>query len=190
MEQLVAGNQRFVTGKSKHGHQSAKYRQELAGGQHPFATVVGCSDSRVPVELVFDQGFGDLFVVRVAGNVIDTNALGSVEYAVHHLHTSLVVVMGHEGCGAVTSALMSAEDRSHEAKAIQELLNEIEPALKDLDPKLAPAGRLHQGVEANVRHSVQELQASADLMQPDEGAAPTVVGAVYDLATGKVRFLK
>jgi carbonic anhydrase len=190
MDQLIKGNQRFAAGKAKHGHQSAKYRQELAGGQHPVATVVGCSDSRVPVELVFDQGFGDLFVVRVAGNVIDTNAMGSVEYAVHHLHTPLIVVVGHEGCGAVTSALMSAEDRSQEAKAIQDLLNQIEPAVKDLDPKLAPSDRLHQGVEANVRQSVQQLQASADLMQPHEGDAPMVVGAVYDLTTGKVRFLK
>jgi carbonic anhydrase len=190
LERLVEGNQRFVSGKAKHGHQSATYRHELTGGQHPFATILGCSDSRVPVELVFDQGFGDVFVIRVAGNVVGTDDLGSIEYAVHHLHTPLVVVMGHEGCGAVTSALMSADDRSHEAQAIQELLNQIEPALKDLDPALPPAERVHQGVEANVRQSVRQLQASADLMQPHEGAPPMIVGAVYEITTGKVRILK
>ena len=190
LDQLVEGNRRFVAGTSKHGHQSAAYRHGLATSQHPFATVLGCSDSRVPVELLFDQGFGDLFIIRVAGNVVGTDDLGSIEYAVHHLHTPLIVVMGHESCGAVTSALLSAEDRSHEASAVQELLNQIEPALRDLDPKLGQAERVHRGVEANVRQSVRQLQATSDLMQPHEGAAPMIVGAVYELETGKVRLLQ
>lgn len=190
LEQLVEGNRRFVAGTSKHGHQSAAYRHELTATQHPFATILGCSDSRVPVELVFDQGFGDLFIVRVAGNVVGTDDLGSIEYAVHHLHTPLVLVMGHESCGAVTSALLSAEDRSHEASAIQELLKQIQPALKDLDPALGQAERVHRGVEANVRQSVRQLEATADLMKPHEGAAPMIVGAVYELETGKVRLLQ
>jgi carbonic anhydrase len=190
LEQLIDGNRRFVAGTSKRGHQSTAYRHELTATQHPFATILGCSDSRVPVELLFDQGFGDLFIVRVAGNVVGTDDLGSIEYAVHHLHTPLVLVMGHEGCGAVTSALLSAEDRSHEASAIQELLNQIQPALKDLDPALSQAERVHRGVEANVRQSVRQLQATADLMQQHEGAPPMIVGAVYELETGKVRLLK
>ena len=190
LERLVEGNQRFVAGKAKHGHQSATYRHELTGGQHPFATVLGCSDSRVPVELVFDQGFGDVFVIRVAGNVVGTDDLASIEYAVHHLHTPLIVVMGHESCGAVTSALMSADDRSHEARAIQDLLSQIQPAIIDIDPRLPPGERVHQGVEANVRQSVRQLQASADLMHPHEGAPPIIVGAVYEITTGKVRILK
>jgi len=190
LDRLIEGNQRFVSGKAKRDHQSAAYRHELAGGQHPIATILGCSDSRVPVEMVFDQGFGDLFVIRVAGNVVGTYVLGSVEYAVQHLHTPLVVVMGHESCGAVTSALLSAEDRSHEAQAIQDLLSQVGPALKDLDPKLSQAERVHQGVEANVRQSVRQLQAATELMHPHEGAAPTIVGAVYNLDTGTVRFLK
>jgi len=189
LEQLVEGNRRFVAGTSKHGHQSAAYRHGLAASQHPFAPILGCSDSRVPVELLLDQGFGDLFVIRVAGNVVGTDDLGSIEYAVHHLHTPLVVVMGHESCGAVTSALLSAEDRSHEAGAIQELLSQIEPAVKDLDPALSQAERVHRGVEANVRQSVRQLQATADLMQPHGGVAPMIVGAVYELETGKVRLL-
>lgn len=190
LQRLVEGNQRFVAGKPKHLDQSATYRHGLASSQHPYATILGCSDSRVPVELLFDQGFGDLFVIRVAGNVAGTDELGSVEYAVHHLHTPLVVVLGHESCGAVTAALMTAEDQSHEAAAIQDLLKQIQPALEGLDPKLSQAERLHRGVEANVRQTVRSLQANADLMKPHEGAMPTIVGAVYELETGKVRLLK
>jgi carbonic anhydrase len=188
--QLVAGNQRFVAGKPTRARQTAAYRTGLATSQHPFATILGCSDSRVPLELLFDQGFGDLFVIRVAGNVVGTDEVGSIQYAVHHLHTPLVVVLGHESCGAVTSALLPAADRSKEATGIQALLTQIEPALSGLDPKLSQAQRVHQGVEANVRQSVRELQANAELMKPHEGAAPEIVGAVYDLETGKVRFLK
>jgi len=190
LEQLMDGNRRFAAGTPQHGHESAARRADLVASQHPVATILGCSDSRVPVELLFDQGFGDLFVVRVAGNVVGTDDLGSIEYAVHHLHTPLVLVLGHETCGAVTSALLSEADRLHEAKAIQELLNQIQPALKDLDPALGQAQRVHQGVEANVRQSVRQLQATAELMQPHEGAAPMIVGAVYELDTGKVRLLK
>ncbi len=190
LTQLIDGNRRFVAGKPLHGRQNAAYRSGLTASQHPVATILGCSDSRVPVELLFDQGFGDVFVVRVAGNVAGTNELGSIEYAVHHLHTPLIVVLGHESCGAVTSAFLSEEDRSHEAKAIQELLTQIEPALTGVDPKLSQAERVHDGVEANVRQSVKQLLATSELMQPHEGAAPEIVGAVYDLETGKVRILK
>ena len=190
LEKLLEGNRRFVAGAPKHVDQSAAHRHELTASQHPFATVLGCSDSRVPVELLCDQGFGDLFVIRVAGNVVGTDDLGSIEYAVHHLHTPLIVVMGHENCGAVTSALLSAEDKSHEAAGIQELLKQIEPALKGIDPALSQAEKIHRGVEANVRQSVRQLGATADLMKPHEGAAPMIVGAVYELDTGKVRLLK
>jgi carbonic anhydrase len=189
LAQLVAGNRRFVGGAAKHPNQDAALRKQLAGGQHPLATIVGCSDSRVPAELVFDQGFGDLFVVRVAGNVVGVSELGSIEYAVHHLHTPLVVVLGHESCGAVTAALSSAADRQKEAQGIQALLNELEPGLTKIDPALAPVERVHKGVEANVRWSMQQLANTPELMHPHEGAAPTIVGAVYDLASGTVRVL-
>jgi carbonic anhydrase len=155
LQRLVDGNQRFVAGKPLRGDQTADHRHGLMASQHPFATILGCSDSRVPVELLFDQGFGDLFVIRVAGNVSGTDELGSIEYAVHHLHTPLIVVLGHESCGAVTSALLSAEAKSHEAAAIQDLLKQIQPALQGLDPSLSEAERVHQGVEANVRQSVR-----------------------------------
>jgi carbonic anhydrase len=189
LAQLVAGNRRFVSSAVKHPNQDAALRKQLASGQHPIATIVGCSDSRVPAELVFDQGLGDLFVVRVAGNVVGVSELGSIEYAVHHLHTSLVVVLGHESCGAVTAALSSEADRKKEAQGIQNLLNELEPGLTKVDPALAPAERVHKGVEANVRWSMKQLAETPELMHPHEGAAPTIVGAVYDLATGAVRIL-
>jgi carbonic anhydrase len=189
-DRLVAGNARFVAGTSKHGHASNSWIKGLSGGQHPFATVLGCSDSRVPVELVFDQGFGDLFVIRVAGNVVSPEDLGSIEYAVHHLHTQLIVVMGHESCGAVTSALLPDSVRAHEAKGIQQLLDDIQPALTGIDPKLSAAERVHRGVEANVWLSIDKLSATAELTKSHEGPAPTILGAVYDIGTGKVRWLE
>lgn len=189
LDHLVQGNARFVAGTSKHGHATNAWIHSLAGGQHPFATVLGCSDSRVPVELVFDQGFGDLFVIRVAGNVVSPEDLGSIEYAVHHLHTQLIVVMGHESCGAVTSALLPATARAHEAHGIQRVLDDIQPALTGIDPSLSEAERVHRGVESNVWQSVDKLRATAELTTPHEGPAPTIRGAVYDVGTGKVRWL-
>jgi carbonic anhydrase len=190
LDRLVQGNQRFVEGKVQHPRQNAAYRHGLVGGQKPVAIILGCSDSRVPLELVFDQGFGDLFVIRVAGNSGGTDDLGSIEYAVDHLHTPLVVVLGHENCGAVTAALLPKADRDREDQAIQQLLEEMQPALKGLDPKLSPAERVHQGVEANVRMTVQRLEANEDLMRPHDGHSPRIVGAVYELDSGKVRWLK
>ena len=114
MARLLAGNERFVSGKLNHPHTAADWRKRLIGGQNPFVTIIGCADSRVPPELLFDLGFGDLFVIRVAGNVIDTDVAGSVEYGVDHLATKLVVVMGHEGCGAVTAALQTMADLEKE----------------------------------------------------------------------------
>ena len=189
LERMVDGNNRFVAGTSKHGHTSGSWIRGLANGQHPFATVLGCSDSRVPVELVFDQGFGDLFVIRVAGNVVSPENLGSIEYAVHHLHTQLIVVMGHESCGAVTSALLPDSVRANEANGIQRLLDDIQPALTDIDPKLSGPERVHRGVEANVWLSINKLRATPELTTPHEGPAPTILGAVYDVGTGKVRWL-
>src|SRR5207237_5372942 len=103
LSRLVAGNQRFVAHKPTHPHEDLARRHDLAGSQHPFAVVLSCSDSRLPPELVFDQGLGDLFVIRVAGNITDAAVIGSIEYAVEHLHAPLIVVLGHEKCGAVTA---------------------------------------------------------------------------------------
>jgi carbonic anhydrase len=141
LQRLRDGNQRFVAGQVRHGHENRTWRAALVADQHPFAVILGCSDSRVPTELVFDQGFGDLFVIRVAGNVISTDVLGSIAYAVAHLHTRLLVVLGHEGCGAVTAALQ-APGADSEPKYVEALLQLIGPSLRDLPPQLQGAARL------------------------------------------------
>jgi carbonic anhydrase len=185
----VKGNERFIAGSLRHEHESVARRRELIAEQHPFATVLGCSDSRVPAELLFDQGLGDLFVVRVAGNIVAPDDLGSIEYAVDHLHTPLVLVLGHEGCGAVTAALEPEAARNKEAKDIQELLALILPALKGIDPKLSLAERIHRGVESNVRWSMQQLQNAPALKEKISDRQLKIVGGVYELETGKVRLL-
>lgn len=190
LQRLVDGNARFAEGKSIHGHENVEWRRQLTAGQHPFATVLGCSDSRVPSELVFDQGFGDLFVVRVAGNVGGADDLGSVEYAVNHLNTPLVLVVGHEGCGAVTAALEADSTRAHEAPGIQAMLAHVVPSLKDVNRSLPPREQVHLGVEANVRRSVALLRNTPDLKAKIASGALEIVGSVYELETGRIRILR
>jgi len=187
---LEAGNQRLVSGKLQYPHSDAAWRAGLIGSQHPFATILGCSDSRVPLERLFDQGFGDLFVIRVAGNVAEADELGSIEYAANHLGVRFVLVLGHEQCGAVSAALASASDRAHEASDIQSLLAHIEPALTSLPAGLEPAERVHRAVEANVRQSVRVLRGSPVLKARVDRGDIVVAGAVYELETGRVRWLR
>lgn len=190
LQLLVEGNSRFALGKPGRPHQSADHRKQLVPGQHPIATVLGCSDSRVPSELVLDQGFGDLFVVRVAGNVGGADDLGSVEYAVIHLNTPLVLVLGHESCGAVTAALEAESARAHEAGGIQDMLAHVVPSLAGVDRKLPMAEQVHLGVEANVRRSVGLLREAPELKAKLASGTLDIVGAVYELNTGKIRLLK
>jgi carbonic anhydrase len=186
---LEAGNQRFVSGRPNHPHSNAGWRAGLTGSQHPYATILGCSDSRVPLEPLFDQGFGDLFVIRVAGNVAATDELGSIEYAANHLGVRFVLVLGHEQCGAVTAALAPESDRQHEAADIRALLERLEPAFAGMPAGLEPAERVHRGVEANVRHTVRMLRESPALEARVERGEIAIAGAVYELDTGKVRWL-
>jgi carbonic anhydrase len=189
LERLREGNQRFVEGNVRHSHESRAWRDVLVADQHPFAVLLGCSDSRVPVELVFDQGFGDLFVVRVAGNVVSTDVLGSIGYAIAHLHTHLLVVMGHEGCGAVTAALQT-RDVENEPPNVAAVLRMIARGLRGLDANLAGAARLSAAVEANVRWSLGQLSATPAGQRLLESGRLVLAGAVYDLETGRVRFLE
>jgi carbonic anhydrase len=186
---LKEGNLRFASSRPRHAHEAASWRKHLKAGQQPFATILACSDSRVPPELVFDQGFGELFVIRVAGNIVSTDVLGSLQYAVRHLHTPLVVVMGHESCGAVTAAVDALDGRSDEPRFIAALLAAIEPGLKGLPAGLDGADRVHAAVEANVRWSMRQLAAVAEGKLALKTKKTVVVGAVYDIATGKARFL-
>jgi carbonic anhydrase len=144
----------------------------------------------VPPELVFDQGFGDLFVIRVAGNIISMDVVGSLAYAIRHLETSLVVVMGHESCGAVTAAVNALAGRSNEPRLIAALVAAIEPGLTDLSADLTGAERIHAAVEANVRWTMRQLAAIPKAELALKKQRFTVIGAVYDIAAGKVNFLE
>jgi carbonic anhydrase len=184
LARLKAGNERFANGKSKHADESLALRLQLKSGQHPFATVLGCSDSRVPVELVFDQGFGDLFVIRVAGNVITDDVIGSIEYARIHLNTQLLVILGHEGCGAVTAALEARNHGTSDPHGIQSIVQLLQPATRDVDSSLPMSEQVHRAVEHNVRWAQDDLNK---LVETRDLQLRTI-GAVYDLG-GTVHWL-
>jgi len=185
LKQLLAGNQRYVEGKPTRSHQDAARRTEVAKGQKPIAVIVGCSDSRVPPEIIFDQGLGDLFVVRVAGNVAASHGIGSIEYAVEHLGSRLVLVMGHERCGAVDATLKGGEAHNH----IKELIEAIKPAVAKAKGK--PGDALDNAVKANIAMVVEQLKASKPtLAEMVSTKAVKVVGARYDLDTGKVELIR
>lgn len=190
LDRLKEGNARFVSGQARFPTMQREVLAQLAKGQQPYATILGCSDSRVPPELVFDAGFGELFIIRVAGNVLGPSILGTLQYAAVHLHTPLFVVLGHEGCGAVSAAIAA---RFHGARArsrIALLLENIVPALDELDPTLPPAALLGAAVEANVRWTMRDLLESPEGMARAAQGDMKLVGGVYDLVTGRVRFLE
>ncbi|WP_182869938.1 carbonic anhydrase [Rhodopirellula sp. JC639] len=186
LKRLKEGNTRFVSGKSIHPHETRNWRAQLEQGQHPFAVVLGCSDSRVPPELLFDQGFGDLFVIRVAGNVVDTDVTASIEYAVHYLQTPLVLILGHTGCGAVKATVDHFDNPSEQPKEVVALIKRIEPALKSLPEDTEHAERVSGCVRTNVIHAVQKLSSIADVRQSIGAGQVRIVGAVYDMHNGTV----
>jgi methyl-accepting chemotaxis protein len=185
LAQLQAGQTRFVAGSPTHPHQDSGRRSEIAGTQAPFATVLTCSDSRVPPEILFDQGLGDLFVVRVAGNVADTDEIGSIEYGAGHLHTPLLVVLGHTGCGAVKAVLEHAQVHG----SIPDLVDNIGPAVEKARGSAPGAALFAEAVKLNVWQSIDDLfQRSAEIRELVKNGQLKVVGAVYDLATGAVQW--
>ena len=190
LERLVEGNERFVRGEARFPTVQKEILADLAKGQQPYATILGCSDSRVPPELVFDAGFGELFIVRVAGNVISAEIMGTLQYAGTHLHTPLFVVMGHGGCGAVGAALATREHGASHPDRIALLLESIDPALENLDRSLPPKDLFDAAVEANVRWSMRQVLETPEARQRAAEGVMKLVGAVYDIETGRVRFLK
>jgi carbonic anhydrase len=190
LQRLIDGNERFVSGRSRQRPPQPDELVHLVQAQHPFATVLGCSDSRVPPEMVFDQGLGDLFIVRVAGNVVGSEILGSLGYALAHLATPLFVILGHEGCGAVQAALQTRLGGATESGRLAELLDAILPALEGIDPNESSPVQLTHAVEANVRWAVRQLAATPAGRAALAGGRIRLVGAVYELATGRVRFLR
>ena len=186
---LWEGNRRFLSGNPWHPNRSAEYRASLVREQRPFATVLTCSDSRVPPELIFDLGVGDLFVIRVAGNVVDAAVAASVEYAVEYLHTPLVLVMGHDHCGAITAALNARGGESSHSREMELLLELITPCLPDPEDALPFEQALDIAIEANVRRMVQRLQTLPEMRATLEAGDSDIQGAIYNLHRGDVVLL-
>lgn len=191
LQRLMEGNRRFTSGSVQHNQISQERLASLAKGQAPFAAILGCADSRVPPELVFDQGFGDLFVLRLAGNVFVPSVAGSIQYAHLHLGVNLLVVLGHEQCGAVSAALACKFGQMRHPDHIQGLVDSIAPGLHDIDPQLPAAVQLDSAVEANVRWTVGQIMRTPEVQRAlSERRDIRIVGAVYELANGKVRWLE
>jgi carbonic anhydrase len=207
MSRLKEGNGRYTSGNQQHPHESsqertymatasyenlgmtaaeaATRRTELKTSQHPFAIVLSCSDSRVPPEIVFDQGLGDLFVIRVAGNVIDDQSLGSIEYGVDHLAVRLIVVLGHQRCGAVKAARETIAAKTEAPGHIQSLVTAIKPAVE-----ATAKDDLDATIKANVKDVVQALRSSTPILKGEvDSGKIQVIGGYYSLDTGAVTFL-
>ncbi len=190
LHRLIDGNGRFLRGETHLPRLLHETLAELARGQHPFATILGCSDSRVPPEWIFDAGLGELFVVRVAGNVLSAEVAGSLQYAGCHLKTPLMVVLGHEGCGAVQAALQVKDEGVQQLSRIQLLVDSILPALAGVDLELPPPARLARAVESNVRWTVRTIIESPEGRARVAEGRIKCVGAIYEIETGRVRFLE
>ncbi|MEH2289283.1 carbonic anhydrase [Nostoc sp.] len=183
LQKLMDGNQRFIQHHPQYPDQSALRLQEVAQAQHPFATILSCADSRVPAEIVFDQGIGDIFDVRIAGNIATHEAIGSIEYAVVLLGSPLLMVMGHERCGAVTAAVQN-----------QSLLGDISTFVKAIKPAVTKVkdqsgDAVENAVVANVQYQIERLKQSKLLTEQVESGKLKIVGGRYDLDTGKVSII-
>ncbi len=189
LRRLREGNDRFVGGTAVAGRFHAEKLADLAHGQRPFATILCCSDSRVPPELVFDTGLGELFVVRVAGNVLSAEVAGSLQYAGAHLGTPLFLVMGHYGCGAVKAAVETIVHGTPQRSRIQALVDAIKPGLAGLDLQLPPGELLDRAAEANVRWTLHQIEQTPEAAAGLASGRMNLVGAVYELESGRVRLL-
>ncbi|WP_375505336.1 carbonic anhydrase, partial [uncultured Nostoc sp.] len=183
LQKLMEGNQRFIDHQPQYPDQSALRLQEVAQAQHPFATILSCADSRVPAEIVFDQGIGDIFDVRIAGNIATHEAIGSIEYAVVLLGSPLLMVMGHERCGAVTAAVQN-----------QSLLGDISTFVKAIKPavekvKSQSGDAVENAVVANVQYQIEQLKRSQLLTEQVRSGKLKIVGGRYDLDTGRITII-
>jgi len=194
LERLLEGNARFVSSERNHDAlTSERRRRKVAVGQEPFAIILGCSDSRVPAEIVFDQGLGDLFVIRVAGNIVAPSQIGSVEFAAARFGTPLVVVLGHSNCGAITATIEElgrrTEEQSPNLKSIVDRVRPSVQAVMSANKHLTHEALVHESVRANIRVSVGQLRhGSAILEQLIQSDKLLCVGAEYSLETGIVEF--
>jgi carbonic anhydrase len=190
LQRLKEGNARFVAGTARFPTVQKEILADLAKGQHPYATILSCSDSRVPPELIFDAGFGELFIIRVAGNVLSPEIAGSLQYAGRHLHTPLFVVLGHTNCGAVAAAIETRLHGTRQHSRIQLLVECVLPGLRDLDPQLTPEAMLAQAVEDNVRWTMRQILETPEGRERQVEGRVKLAGAIYEIETGLVRFLE
>jgi carbonic anhydrase len=192
LARLRDGNRRFVAGvRSLDGLVSQSRRAELARDQRPFAIVLGCSDSRVPAELIFDQGLGDLFVIRIAGNIVAPSGIGSVEFAADRFATRLVVVLGHTGCGAIQATIETMRNARRQTPGLRSIVERIRPCVESLvasRPTLDDDQLAREAVRANVRASADHLRHGSALLEQLSHEGLLVVGAEYSLETGEIDF--
>lgn len=191
---LREGNRRFVDEvRSTHSVPSQTRRNELTGGQEPFAIILGCSDSRVPAEIVFDQGLGDLFVIRVAGNIVASSQVGSVEFGATRFGSQLVVVLGHSQCGAILATLEELQQTAdHQSQGLRSIVDRVRPSVEPLlatELRHDPETLVRQAVRANIRASVNHLRHGSEILERlVQNTGLLVVGAEYSLETGVVDF--
>jgi carbonic anhydrase len=193
LKKLQEGNQRFVKGEPQHPRQDQKRRDETASGQAPFAVILGCADSRVPDEIVFDQGIGDLFVVRVAGNIVSPESVGSLEFGTEVLGASLIVVLGHESCGAVEAAIQGQALPGSISYFVEPIKPAVAPAIANFPGKIKnPSDKklLDNAIIANVKYQAARLpEISTILAKRIQEGKLKIVGGRYDLDTGVVDFV-
>ena len=195
LTRLQEGNKRFVEGKSTYNTNDTRRRNELVDGQTPFAIILGCSDSRVPAEIVFDQGLGDLFVIRIAGNIVAPSQIGSIEFAVETFQTPLVVVLGHTRCGAVAATLNQIrQPQASRSQHLRSIVERIRPAvepLSEIRTDLTPEQLLERAIRSNIRMSVNQLRhGSSFLEEIHDSSSLWIVGAEYSLESGEVDFFE
>lgn len=187
---VTTGNQRWMEGKSRYPDQTIAHRLECANGQRPFATVVGCSDSRVPIELLLDHGLGQLFVIRTAGHVVGRSTLGSVEYGVSELKTPLLMVVGHQRCGAIKAAMNSVLKGAQHGGHISRIVRQIKPAVRLAKKKIdcSTLGDLHEAaVLIHIERTIERIMQSPIVVNRLEKGRLWIVGAYYHLQTGQVK---
>jgi carbonic anhydrase len=183
LKKLIEGNKRYISGKAIHPHQTAKHRTQVAESPHPFAIILSCSDSRVPPEIIFDRGIGDLFVIRVAGNILNTEITGSIEYAVQYFGVNLIVVMGHKRCGAVLAALQGGKLSTNISSLVDALLPAVEKA------RAKEVNLVDNTVRENIIMVVDKLKLPSSFlgMLAQDGKLQ-IRGACYDVDNGMVNF--
>lgn len=188
MQKLMDGNRRFADGRLTHPHESVEWRRAVSAEQNPFAVILSCSDSRVVPELIFDEGLGDLFVVREAGNVADDDSLGSIEYAVGHFHIPLIFVLGHQRCGAIQAAASSLINDAPAPGHILRLVDDLAPAIREAQARGGPL--IETAVRINTLQVAQRLRQSVPVLRPlVRRQQVRVVAGVYNMETGVVQVL-